>query len=99
MIKGLERLKELSMFSLEKRRLGGGEYNSTFQTLEMSEEGQDLFLIIPECWTGNNGFTLQDARFWLNILYSMLEQYENGPIISGGAERCNTGGIQETIRG
>ena len=58
-----ERLKEMGMFSLAKRRLRRDD--STFQYLKgcHMEEGQDLFLIIPECRTCNNGFKLQEARF------------------------------------
>ena len=32
-----------------------------------TEEGQDLFSIIPECRTSSNGLKLQEARFSLNI--------------------------------
>ena len=59
-----ERLKELGMFSLKKRRLGGDRI--------VIEEGQDLFLIIPECKTPNNGFKLQEATFRLNIRGTVL---------------------------
>ena len=59
-----ERLKVLDMFSPEKRRLGG-DMIILFRYLKGShtEEGQDLFLIIPECRTLNNGPKLQEARF------------------------------------
>ncbi|XP_061490398.1 nuclear body protein SP140-like protein isoform X2 [Rhineura floridana] len=68
-----DKLKELSMFSLEKRRLRGVmialfKYSKGCQT----EEGQDLFLIIPEYRTWNNGLKLQEARFWLNIRKNFL---------------------------
>ena len=36
------------------------------------EEGQDLFLIIPECRTHNNGLILKEARFRLNIRKNFL---------------------------
>ena len=32
-----------------------------------TEEGQDLFLIFPECRTWNNGLKLQEAKFQLDI--------------------------------
>ena len=32
-----------------------------------TEEGQDLFSVIPECRTCNNRLKLKEARFWLNI--------------------------------
>ena len=68
-----ERLKELGMFSLEKRRLRG-DMIALFKYLEgcHTEEGQDLFLIIPECRTQNNGLKLQEAKFWLDIRKSFL---------------------------
>ena len=37
-----------------------------------TEEGQDLFLILPECRTWNNGLKLQEARFWLDIRKNLL---------------------------
>ena len=74
MIRGLEtkpyeeRLKELDMFSLEKRKLRG-DMIALFKYLKGChiEEGQHLFLILPECRTRNNGLKLQEARFRLDI--------------------------------
>ena len=70
MIRGLktkpyeDRLKELGMFSLEKRRLRG-DMIAFFKYLKgcHTEEGQDLSSIIPTC----NKFKSQEARFRLNI--------------------------------
>ena len=52
-----ESLKGLSMFSLEKRRLRG-DMIALFKNLKgrHKEESQDLFSILPECRTRNNGF-------------------------------------------
>ena len=70
MIRGLEtkpyeeRLEELGMFSLDKRRLRSDmialfKYLKGFHT----EEEQNQFSIIPECRTCNNGIELKKARF------------------------------------
>ena len=37
-----------------------------------TEEEQDLFPIIPECGTRNNGLKLKEARFCLNIRKNIL---------------------------
>ena len=68
-----ESLKELGMFSLEKRRLRG-DMIALFKYLKgcHTEEGQDLFSIIPECRTCNNGLKLKEARFQLNIRKQFL---------------------------
>ena len=57
-----ERLKELKMFSLEKRRLKG-DMIVLFKYLKSchTEEGQDMFSIIPECRACNNGLKLKEA--------------------------------------
>ncbi|KAF7235972.1 Polyribonucleotide nucleotidyltransferase [Varanus komodoensis] len=65
MIQGLETLpseeglKELGMFSLKKRTLRG-DMISLCKYLKgcPKEEGQDLFLLMPECGTRNNQFKL-----------------------------------------
>ena len=79
MIRGLEtkpyeeRLKELSIFSFETRRLRG-DMIALFKYFKghHTEKGQDLFSVIPECRTHNNGLKLRDARFRLNIRKNFL---------------------------
>ena len=68
-----ERLKELGMFGLEKRRLNGDTI-ALFKYLKgrHTGEGKDLFSIIAEGRTGNNGLKLQEARFRLNIRKNFL---------------------------
>ena len=49
-----------------------------------TKEGQDLFSILPECRTWNNGLKLQEARFRLDIRKNfLLEQYDNGTSCPG----------------
>ena len=79
MIRGLEtkpceeRLKELGLFSLEKRRLRCDRI-ALFQSLKgcPTEEGQDRFSIIPECRTGNHRLKLREARLRLTIRKNSL---------------------------
>ena len=66
-------------FSLEKRRQRGDRI-ALFKYLKdcAIEEGQDLFLIIPECRTHNHGLKQQEARFRRNIKKNVVvEQYDN----------------------
>ena len=82
MIRGLEtkpyeeRLKELGMFSLQKRRLRG-DMIALFKYLKgcYTEEGQDLFSIILSCRTHNTGSSKRKPDIRKNFL---LEQYDSG---------------------
>ena len=68
-----ERLRELGMFILTKRRLRGNMIGM-FKYLKGCpvEEGTDLFSRAPETRTRSNGFKLQEKRFHLNIRKNFL---------------------------
>ena len=74
MIEGLEhlsredRLRELGLFSLEKKRLQG-DLSGAFQYLKGGhrKEGDRLFSRICGEWTWGNGFKLKKGSFILDI--------------------------------
>ena len=63
-----DRLRELGLFSLEKRRLWG-DLIAAFQYLKEAykQEGSQLFERVNNCRTMENGFKLKEGRFRLNI--------------------------------
>ena len=74
MIRGLDhlyyedRLRELGLFSREKRRLQG-DLSTAFQYLKgaYKQEGSKLFVRVDNSRTRGNGFKLKEGRFRLDV--------------------------------
>ena len=91
LIRGLEqlpykdRLRELGLFSLEKRRLQG-HLIAAFQYLKgaYKQEGSQLFTRVDNGRTRGNDFQLKEGRFRYNgeVLY-----YESGEVLVQAAQR------------
>jgi len=104
MIQGLvylsceERLRQLGLFSLEKRRLRG-ELRAAFQYLKGTyrKDGEDIFSRACCCRTKSNGFKLREGRFRLDV-QKIFFYHEDGETLEHFAQRGSGGPIPGNIQ-
>ena len=104
MIQGLDhlpyedRLKELGLFSLEKRRLWGGLIVAFQYVMGIyKHDGNQLFTWLDSDRTGGNGFKVKERRFRLNVSGKFLN--ESGEVLEQVAQKGCGCPISTSIQG
>ena len=92
-----ERLRELRLFSLEKRRLRG-DLIAAFQYLKVAcrKDGENIFS--RACCNRRNGFKLREGRFRLDIRQNFF-YHEGGETLERVAHASSGGPIPGKIQG